>query len=315
MTEPNNPAQPTLAEILNLHLRVAAERDLNPFRRGYQNQLISLLAPLFPEMDRLGSLSLNWSENGWLQADNLYQIAELSEKFGPGLCFIQSPGGQALLPALDPDRTDELWDSLPRVGARRLTPQTMAGPSRCPLWGPCLGQRVNYADLLAELAQELAKELDDSFRVELAGCPRDCRMAMERSDVGLILDEGGRSLQVWLGGRHRFGRDPISPEYFRVFELAEAWPMLDLVFRIHDHWFTHRLPEDETLPELAKRLGPDFLNQSSPEPLVEPWLNHPTELLGDNYYNDEEVIRENVEDNKGKESDEPPLEIIDNGQA
>jgi dissimilatory sulfite reductase (desulfoviridin) alpha/beta subunit len=109
-----------------------------------------------------------------------------------------------------------------------------------------------------ELAVELAREIDDVFRVEVTGCPKDCRLALERSDAGLVLAEDGRGLTVWLGGRHRFGRPPIQPEPFAFFEITEAWPAMDLIFRGHDLWYTHRLPEDETLPEMVRRLGQKF---------------------------------------------------------
>jgi hypothetical protein len=221
------------------------------------------LAPLFPELDRRFRLNLNWSDDGWLASDALYQMAELSERFGPGLCFVQAKDRQAILPALDPDRVEELWDSLPRSGARSLEPKNQASPGRCPLWGPCLGRRIDFADLLLELAEELAKELNDDFRSELAGCPLDCRLSMERADVGLVLAEDGRGLTVWLGGRHRFGHDSVQPAPFRDFSLNEAWPALDLIFWLHDLWYTHRLPRDETLPEMARRLGLDFFNQTS----------------------------------------------------
>jgi dissimilatory sulfite reductase (desulfoviridin) alpha/beta subunit len=246
-------------------MREAASRDLNPFRPGRQNQLISILAPFFPELDRLLGLTLNWSDNAWLAADNLYQIAELSERFGPGLCFIQAPGRQVRLPGLDPDREDELWDSLPRLGTRRLEVKTQANPGRCPLWGPCRGQRANHADLLLDLAEELKKEIDDGFRVELAGCPQDCRLAMERADAGIVLAEDGLGLTIWIGGRHRFGHEPIPPESYRFFDLTEAWPTLDVVFKLHDLWYTHHLPDDETLPEMVRRLGLAFFSQSARE--------------------------------------------------
>jgi hypothetical protein len=71
--------------------------------------------------------------------------------------------------------------------------------------------------------------------------------------VGLVLTEDGQDIQIWLGGRRRFGHDPIIPEPLRYFELTDAWPMLDLVFHIHDQWLAHRLPKDETCPEMAQR--------------------------------------------------------------
>ncbi|MDR1607810.1 MAG: hypothetical protein LBT38_05300 [Deltaproteobacteria bacterium] len=243
---PEPPSQPssTLAETLFKHQKVAASQDFNPFRRGFQNQLISLLAPLFPEMDRLSSLVLNWTDNGWLSAEALYQIADLSQQLGPGLSLAQAPGQKFFLPALNPD-IEPPWEA--------TRPRLASLIYRCPLWGTCRGQRINHAELLDKLAAELAKEIDDGFRVELAGCPRDCRFALERADVGLILAEDGRDIQVWLGGRHRFGFDPLAPEFIRYFELTEAWPMLDLVFHIHDQWYANRWPEDETAPEMAQR--------------------------------------------------------------
>ncbi|MDR1085847.1 MAG: hypothetical protein LBP22_13585 [Deltaproteobacteria bacterium] len=254
-----NSDPPTLAEILLRHLKTADLRDINPFVRGYGNELISRLAPYYPDLDRLNSVGLRFSDNGWFSADTLYQTAHLSEKFGPGQCFLQVQGYQAFLPALNPDQDEELWNSLPQVGPRRLNLQQKGGISLCPLWGPCLGQRVTYSELLGELAEELNKELDSYFRAELIGCPKDCRLAMERTDVGLILAQDGQGLTVFLGGRHRFGHDPVVPEPIKFFELSEAWPMLDFVFMIHDQWYELRLPEDETLPETVSRLGLDVI--------------------------------------------------------
>jgi hypothetical protein len=83
-------------------------------------------------------------------------------------------------------------------------------------------------------------------------------LALERSDTGLVLAEDGRGLTVWLGGRHRFGRSPIQPTPLAFFDLTEAWPAMDLIFLFHDLWYTHRLPADETFPEMVKRLDHKF---------------------------------------------------------
>jgi dissimilatory sulfite reductase (desulfoviridin) alpha/beta subunit len=242
-------------------MEAAAARDINPFVRGFARELISVQAPFFPEIDRLASLRLTFSFSGWQPAEQLALVAELSEKFGSGTVFLSGPGLEILLPALDPDRFQELLACLPQSGPRHLEIPSGRGPAACPLWGPCLGQRSQFADLLAELAEELVKEIEDDFRVELAGCPLDCRLAMERADAGLMLSQDGQSLTVWLGGRHGFGGDPAVPRPYRTFGAEQGWPVLDLIFQIHDQWQEKHRPKAETLPEMVRRLGESALEK------------------------------------------------------
>ena len=152
------------------------------------------------------------------------------------------------------------------LGKAGLKPATLPrGPGRCPLWGPCLGRRGYLGDALADLAADLAPELYDSFRVEISGCPLDCRHAAARADLALVLDARATWFVIWLGGRHRSFFPAVTPKAWLRREMAGVRELLDLVFKVHDFWGGMAMG-DETFPELAARIGLERLERFLAEP-------------------------------------------------
>ena len=118
---------------------------------------------------------------------------------------------------------------------------------------------------MADLAAALAPELYDGFRVEIAGCPLDCRYGAARADLALVLDARCAWFVIWLGGRHRPFLPPVAPKAWFRRELSDVRGLLELVFKIHDLW--GRLAMDaETLPELAVRAGLERLERLLADP-------------------------------------------------
>jgi hypothetical protein len=249
------------------HMRTAAELDINPWRAGYGGELVSRLSALHPQAGRLLVYELHLAQDGWLSADSLLALAEAAENSRAQLVEISGPDKRARLTALAPRAKELPVQTLGKVGLRPASEP--AGPGLCPLWGPCLGRRGYLGEAMSDLASRLAPELDDGFRVELAGCPLDCRFAAERGDLALVLDKAAAWFVVWLGGRHRPFLPLVSPKPWLRREVADVRGLLDLVFMIHDLWGRLAMGR-ETLPELAARMGLERLAKLLNEPAAAP---------------------------------------------
>jgi hypothetical protein len=254
---PAGKPQPTArSQDLWRQLHFSAANDLNPWTCGYGGELLSKLAHLHPEADRLTCQELALPESSWLTADGLFLAAELAESRGSDLAELAAADRKLRLLGLRPEGREAPWRGLSKAG---LTAAPVR-PGRCPFWGPCLGRRSYLTEILEELGEELALELTDDFRVELVGCPRDCRQAVERADLAAVLDEDASGLVIWLGGRHRPFRDLVTPKAWLREELNDVRGFLELVFKVHDLW-SRTAVMSETLPELAARAGLDRLER------------------------------------------------------
>jgi hypothetical protein len=243
------------------HLQTAARLDINPWRVAYGGELVSRLSALHPLAGRLANHEIALTVDGWLSADGLLALAEVAESLKARMVELSGPDLTARLSVLAPEALEVPWTALGRVG---LAPaDSPPGPGRCPLWGPCLGRRAYLSEALADLAADLAPELGDGFRVEIAGCPLDCREAAARADLALVLDAGASGVVIWLGGRHRPFQPPVTPRPWLWREMSDVRGLLDLVFGVHDLWGRVAMAP-ETLPELAVRAGLERLERLVP---------------------------------------------------
>jgi dissimilatory sulfite reductase (desulfoviridin) alpha/beta subunit len=96
--------------------------------------------------------------------------------------------------------------------------------------------------------------MTDDFRIEIVGCPRDCRLALERCDLGLVLEEDGLEFSFWLGGRHQSFYEAPSPFEWQQITLEEFKRLTFLVYKVHDLWKKLALPS-ESLYELTERIS------------------------------------------------------------
>jgi dissimilatory sulfite reductase (desulfoviridin) alpha/beta subunit len=238
--------------LLKDHMRSAATRDLNPWFQGYQGEIVSKLEVLHPDIGRLTSREIAFQNDGWLSADSLFLLAELSENRGAGLIEFSGPDKTAKLIALEPQTQTLPWASLKRAGFTK--PETQSIPGCCPFWGPCLGRKIYLSEAINELAKKIEPQIHAQFRVELAGCPLDCRLAAAKADLAIILDDDTSNFVIWLGGRHRPFRKKILPKPWLKHEVSEIKELLERVSKVHDFWSSLAMGE-ETLPELADRLG------------------------------------------------------------
>jgi hypothetical protein len=238
--------------ILNEHMLSASERDLNPWLLGYNGDLVSRFELLFPDLGRLTSMEILFQNDGWITADGLFLLAELSEINGNGLVDFLGPEKISKLLALNPDSTVLPLNSLKRSGL--LPSGNKLIPGCCPFWGPCLGHRSYLAEAIYELAMEIGPNIGDNFRIELAGCPLDCRSAASKADLAIILDADALNFIIWTGGRHRPFRDQVLPKPWLLQDVSGIKDLLELVFSVHDLWsFTAK--GKETFPELVVRVG------------------------------------------------------------
>ncbi|MDR3204560.1 MAG: hypothetical protein LBV23_07425, partial [Deltaproteobacteria bacterium] len=199
----------TPEKILRLHMEKAANSDLNPWVTDFDGILFSKLSRFFPDLAPLKAFELTINGNGWLTADGLYLISELAEDNGAELIEFLSPDNGIRLIGLKKEEATLPLKALARSGLRPANGQTNLG--LCSFWGPCLGRRSHVAEALEELAAELAPELNDEFTVKIDGCQIDCRQAAVYSDLALIVEVNTSDFVVWLGGRHRPFREPITP--------------------------------------------------------------------------------------------------------
>ena len=249
-SESGAPAGP--AEALFRQLKRSRRLDLNPYRRGFKNEILSLSGSLYPEAMRLSVLTLPFDGDGWMSGDVLIQIADLAEKHGFGICGLHPSENQALIPVGSPAGSDHLVNRFQDEQSRKKNRFL----NICSLWGPCLGENAGFLELLEAAASELKDDVGSDFRVSLSACPRDCRRLIERSDLMALADEGGSHFSLWLGGRRRPFRELILPRPLKSFASGEPRLMTDFIFRIQDR-FREMREGKETLPEALGRLSED----------------------------------------------------------
>jgi dissimilatory sulfite reductase (desulfoviridin) alpha/beta subunit len=243
---------------LKKHMLSAAAIDLNPWLQGYGEDIFSKLQSMHPEIGRQTSREISLQNDGWIAADGLFLLAEISEVRGVGLVEFSGPDNTAKLIALSPDSKGLPWKALNRSGF--VEPRVQSIPGCCPFWGPCLGHRTYLAEAIIELAEEIEPCILGNFRVELAGCPLDCRFSAAKADLAIILDADASSFVIWLGGRHRPFRDRILPKPWLKQDVSGIKELLDLINKVHDLWSSLAY-ERETLPELVVRLGLEHLER------------------------------------------------------
>jgi dissimilatory sulfite reductase (desulfoviridin) alpha/beta subunit len=242
--------------VLKENMLSAAARDVNPWLRGHGGELASKLMALHPDLGRHVSQEIALQNDGWMTADGLFLLAELSEARGPGLIEFSGPEKTAKLLVLDPEKKDLPWNGLRRSGLSQ--PGSQIGPGCCPFWGPCLGRRSYIAEAVIELATEIEPNISAGFRVELAGCPTDCRLAVAKADLAVVLEAETSGFVIWLGGRHRPFRDQVLPRPWLRQDISDVRELIALVNNFHDLWASLAMGP-ETLPELVVRLGLDRL--------------------------------------------------------
>jgi hypothetical protein len=242
-----HPEHPVAAALFR-QLRFCSRTDQNPFRKGSGGELVSALGARFPEAALLGSSSVPFDGEGWISGDALGLIAAAAQNRGAGLVELQPRGNLAFVFGTAPG-------AFPETPFRNGAKSGFRAPvSLCPFWGPCLGREGGRLELFRELFAVLAREGLEGFLTGLAGCARDCRRVIERSDLAALPDASGRALTVWTGARHRPFRPPVTPAPWRVFPAEYPGDVADFVFKVQDLHASRAL-RGETFPELARRLG------------------------------------------------------------
>ncbi|MDR1313010.1 MAG: hypothetical protein LBQ12_04770 [Deltaproteobacteria bacterium] len=239
------PENPVAADLFR-QLEESSRTDANPFVRGAGGELVSSLGARFPEAALLSSATFPFDGEGWVSGEALRAAAECALKRGAGLIELQPRGNLAWVPGLKPDH----GGSLP--GAR-------PGPARphvslCPFWGPCLGREQPSQQTFRGIYAVLARESKDGFRTGLAGCARDCRRVIERSDLASLPESSGGGISVWVGGRHRPFRPPVTPAPWRLFPAEYPGDLADFILKVQD-LHEDRALRGETFPEMASRMG------------------------------------------------------------
>lgn len=247
-----SPSENPVAAALFRQMESASRADANPFRRGAAGELVSLLGARFPEAAVLGSLSVPFDGEGWISAAALGEIAETAERHGAGLVELQPRDNRAFIPGTASDPSQGRRPA-PRASSR---PWTRATVSLCPFWGPCLGREARRTSVFRDLFAVLAREGREGFATGLAGCARDCRRVVERSDLAALPEGIGGDLSLWIGGRHRPFRRPVTPVPWRIFPADFPGDLADFVLKVQA--LSDSLARrEETFPELAARLGLD----------------------------------------------------------
>jgi dissimilatory sulfite reductase (desulfoviridin) alpha/beta subunit len=237
-------------------MRLAALKDLNPFRVGYNNELFSTLSADFPEIFRLVQQTLPLDGEGWISGDTLYLLADLADKEGSGLLELQAPEKQALLLGFTPKGRDNLWNSPIHKGNFKKNPNL----EMCPFWGPCLGQKFRHFSLITELSEEIQSFLSGPLKISVTGCPQDCRFSLERVDLAILLDDENEAFEIWIGGRHRPFFPAVTPEKWGIIPWTEPLDVVDLTLQICDLYSNlEGLTCNETFPEATQRLGKNHI--------------------------------------------------------
>lgn len=244
-----NTPQSKMERSLLRQLKKASDMDLNPYRRGFKNELVSVWGADFPEVSRLSLQALPFDGDGWLSGDTLYLLSDLAEGFGSGLLELQVPGNQALLLGINPSESEELRTSFLRDKVQRIK-----NVSPCSLWGPCLGERADYLHIMEDLSRELSPCLDPDFKLGISGCPRDCRNLIEVVDLLIVIDLDGDKFNLWLGGRKHPFKKIIIPRPLKSFSSQIQRDLTSFILSVHDR-FQNERSHEESLPELALRLS------------------------------------------------------------
>ncbi|MDR2340035.1 MAG: hypothetical protein LBF40_07880 [Deltaproteobacteria bacterium] len=236
-----------LAGELSRQLDRARESDSNPWRRGRGDELISLWGAYYPRAARLALRAAPLGDNGWLTAERLLALAELSERRGSGLMGLHPQGNLAMLLGVAPAGAEGPLAE-PTDGA--AAPDRVGG---CPLWGPCLGDRAGSAGLLNEISKALNDSVGPEAKASVCGCPRDCRSLAEGADILAVMG-ANPGISLWLGARHRPFLGLPLPRPWRAFPDGDLRALADFAAAAFDRFLELRLPR-ETLPELHGRLG------------------------------------------------------------
>ncbi|MDR1041585.1 MAG: hypothetical protein LBR80_15780 [Deltaproteobacteria bacterium] len=245
---PKAPPENPVAAALFRQLEAASRADVNPFRRGPGRELVSVLGARFPEAAVLSSAAFPFDGEGWVSGEALRAAAECALKRGAGLVELQPSGNLAWVPGLRPD---------PPASASPPARHGQVGAppvSLCPFWGPCLGREQGALGTFRGLFAILARDGRPGFRTGLAGCARDCRRVIERSDLAALPEGPQGGLSVWIGGRHGPFRPLVTPIPWRIFPAEYPGDLADFIFKVQDlhDTFARR---GETFPELTARLG------------------------------------------------------------
>ncbi|MDR1082039.1 MAG: hypothetical protein LBQ79_14035, partial [Deltaproteobacteria bacterium] len=228
-------------------LEAASRSDVNPFRKGASGELVSMLGPRFPEAAVLSGATFPFDGEGWVSGEALRAAAECALKRGAGLVELQPRGNLAFVPGLRSGQEHA------RAG-RGARPGACSPVSLCPFWGPCLGREQDGLDTFRGIFAVVAREGREGFRTGLAGCARDCRRVIERSDLAALPEGPGGGISVWVGGRHRPFRPPVTPLAWRLFPAEYPGDLADFILKVQDlHGSEAR--RAESFPELAARLG------------------------------------------------------------
>ncbi|MDR1036957.1 MAG: hypothetical protein LBT40_10410, partial [Deltaproteobacteria bacterium] len=241
-----HPANPVAADLLR-QLEAASRTDTNPYRKGSGGELISLLGARFPEAALLAAQTFPFDGEGWMSGEALRHLAECALKRGAGLVELQPRGNLAFVPGTKPGLDSPRLDRHARPGA-------FAPVSLCPFWGPCLGREQAGMDTFRGIYAVIAREGREAFRTGLAGCARDCRRVIERSDLAALPEGRGGGISVWLGGRHRPFRPPVTPLAWRLFPAEFPGDLADFVLKVQDI-HESRAQRGESFPEMTARMG------------------------------------------------------------
>jgi hypothetical protein len=250
---PKVASDPFISEVLLKQLEVASQKDLNPYSKGADGELISSLGASFPEVAYLKGKTVPLEGDGWLSGDFLHFHAELSLREGTGLLELEASDNRLYLLGLSPDSS--FWKNF----SSKSRPEDRKAKS-CSFWGQCLGQRLNYLPEVLEILSHLNPYFSGDFRLYLSACPKDCRYGLERSDLSLVLSEDGESFSLWSGGRHRPFRKAIPPKVLVRFPKEPRKDFLSAIVKIHDFYSDER-KDKESLPEFLQRYGADKLKE------------------------------------------------------
>jgi hypothetical protein len=252
---PNNRVPKNYLESLQRQLIMASLKDMNPYRRGEDGEIISILGANFPEISYLKGKELNFEGDGWLTGDFLYKIAELSDKEGIGIVELLATENAAFLMGLNP---------LSALTKNNLSPVIQEKPwiTTCSFWGPCFGQKLFMLPRVLNLTDQLKSLLSQGLLVHISACPRDCRYGMERCDIGLCISRDGKEYKLWLGGHHLPFSPPVTPFIWKSFPLENEKEITHLIEKTQ-YFYEDNKKSEETLPELIYRQGLSALNEKT----------------------------------------------------
>jgi hypothetical protein len=260
MRAPKDLKAPHASEVLLRQLKEASEKDLNPYSKGGDGELISTLGASFPEVCHLRGKTVPLEGDGWISGDFLHFYAELSEREGTGLLELEASDNRVYLLGLSPDSS--FWKN---ISSKNRSEERKA--KSCSFWGNCLGQRLGFLPEVLEILSSLNALLAKDFRLYISACPKDCRYGIERSDLSLVLSEDGESFALWSGGRHRPFRKPVPPTRLVNFPKGARRDLLAAIVKIHD-FYEDEKEDEECLPEFLVKFGAEKLKEKFLYPYV-----------------------------------------------